>query len=242
MHPDLLEKQALQGSKESYEKSSRSLNAESASKRSINSHSQVYKSIKLSGELLESVRSSLIYGIEQPPANDLYATIDGGHIKARGDNRSFEAMVATVYRPESIQYVNKSHNELTSKSSVASAKDDQQAAIKLLFKQACIAQGMTKETTVTCLADGADNCWSIAKSIKDDCQKVVCILDWFHISMKFQNISISDEHSELYGKIKWHLWHGDSQAALGKLDELQELLLDHKTLLKLFKLANYIPL
>jgi len=240
MHPDLLEKQALQGGKESYEKSSRSLDAESASKRSINSHSQVYKSIKLCGELLESVRGGPEYGSGQLPANDLYATIDGGHIKARGDNRSFEAMVATVYRPENIQYVNRNHNELTSKSSVASAKDDQQEAIKLLFKRACIAQGMTKETTVTCLADGADNCWSIAKSIKDDCQEVVCILDWFHISMKFQNISIPEEYSELYEKIKWHLWHGNSVTALAKLGELKELISDHKTLLKLSKLETYI--
>jgi hypothetical protein len=237
IHPDLLEKQALQGGKESYEKSSRSLDAESASKRSINSHSQVYKSIKLCGELLESVRSEPKYGSKQLPANDLYATVDGGHIKSRGDSRSFEATVATVYRPENIQYVNRNHNELTSKSSVASAKDDQQETIKSLFKRACIAQGMTKETTVMCLAD---NCWSIAKSIKDDCQKVVCILDWFHISMKFQNISILEGHSEIYEKIKWHLWHGDSVTALVKLEELQKLISDHKTALKLSKLATYV--
>ena len=240
IHPDLLEKQALQGGKESYEKSSRTLNAESASKRSVNSHSQIYKSIKLGGGLLESVRSSSEYGAGHPPVKELNATIDGGHIKARGDKRSFEAMVATVYCPENIQYVNRNHNELTSKSSVASAKDDDQATVKLLFKRACAAQGMNKETTVTCLADGADNCWSIARSIKDDCQEVVCILDWFHIGMKFKNISIPDEHSELYEKIKWHLWHGDTVKALDKLGDLQKLISDNKTLLKLGKLGTYI--
>ena len=149
-------------------------------------------------------------------------------------------MVATVYCPENIQYVNRNHNELTSKSSVASAKDDDQATVKLLFKRACAAQGMNKETTVTCLADGADNCWSIARSIKDDCQEVVCILDWFHIGMKFKNISIPDEHSELYEKIKWCLWHGDTVKALDKLGDLQKLLSDNKTLLKLGKLGTYI--
>lgn len=240
IHPDLLEKQALQGSKESYKKSSCTLNAESASKRSINSHSQIYKSIKLGGELLESVRSSSEYGAGQPAVKELNTTIDGGHIKARGDNRSFEAMVATVYCPENIQYVNRNHNELTSKSSVASAKDDKQETVKLLFKRACVVQGMNKETIVTCLADGADNCWSIAWSIKDDCQEVICVLDWFHISMKFKNIAIPDEHVELYEKIKWHLWHGNSVTALGKLEELQELISDHKVLLKLSKLATYI--
>jgi len=240
MHPDLLEKQVLQGGKESYEKSSRSLDAESASKRSINSHSQVYKSIKLGGEHLESVRSSPEYGVGQPPEIALCATIDGGHIKARGNNRSFEAMVATVYCPENIQYVNRNHNELTSKSSVASAKDDHQETMTLLFKRACASQGMTQKTTVTCLADGADNCWSIAQSIKDDCEKIVCILDWFHISMKFKNIAIPEEHCEFYEKIKWHLWHGDSEISLDKLEDLQKLISDNKTLLKLGKLATYI--
>jgi len=88
IHPDLLEKQALQGGKESYEKSSRSLDAESAAKRSINSHSQIYKSIKLGGEHLESVRSSPEHGAGGLPANELYVTVDGGHIKARGNKSS----------------------------------------------------------------------------------------------------------------------------------------------------------
>jgi hypothetical protein len=47
MHPELLKKQALQGSKESYKKSSISLNAESADSRAINSHSQIFKTVKL---------------------------------------------------------------------------------------------------------------------------------------------------------------------------------------------------
>ena len=46
MHPDLLKKQALQGSKESYKKSSVTLNAESACNRAINSHSQIFKTVK----------------------------------------------------------------------------------------------------------------------------------------------------------------------------------------------------
>ena len=50
---DLLEKQALQGAKESYEKLSKSPNAESAAKLPINSHSQIYKSVKCVGEALE---------------------------------------------------------------------------------------------------------------------------------------------------------------------------------------------
>ena len=174
MHPNLLEKQALQGSNESYEKSSKSLDADSAGKRSINSHSQIYKSVKYVGELLEIVRSSDTYGRETNQENTtsagiLVANIDGGHIKARGDGRSFEAMVAKVYRPENLKAMNQNHNTVTSKTIVASAKADEQEVMKKLFKNACIEQGMTKNTNVTCLADGAENCWSIAHSIVNDC-------------------------------------------------------------------------
>jgi hypothetical protein len=41
-----------------------------------------------------------------------------------GDKRSFEAMIATVYRPENLKHVNKDHNIITSKTCVASTKDD----------------------------------------------------------------------------------------------------------------------
>ena len=165
MHPDLLEKQAIQGSQDSYEKSSKSLDADSAMKRPINSHSQIFKSVKCVAEQLETIKSSNDYGNQAQNAQELIVNIDGGHIKARGEDRSFEAMIATAHRPENLQYVDKNHNLITSKTIVASAKNDGQETMKLLFKSACRAQGMTKKSNVVCLADGADNCWSIAHSI-----------------------------------------------------------------------------
>ena len=245
MHPDLLEKQATQGSKESYEKSSKSLNAESAGKRSINSHSQIYKSVKYVGELLEEVRSAHYYSCEGSPekiepAAILIANIDGGHIKARGDARSFEAMVAKVYRPENLTYVNKNHNAVISKTFVASAKADEQQSIKKLFKSACVAQGMMSSTKVTCLADGAKNCWSIAHSIENDCQQVECLLDWFHMSMKFKNVGIPFENKELFERAKWNLWHGKPAESLALLDDLSCLITDSSLITKIEKLRTYI--
>ena len=164
-HPDLLKKQALQGAQTSYEKSAQYLNAESAQQRSVNSHSQIYKSLKLVGTQLEAARfSANDNNQEEKPSVDLIITqIDGGHIKARGESRSFEAMVAKVYSPDKLSYVNKTHNSLTSKTIVASAKDDQQETMKKLFKDACHMQGMTKQAHVVSLADGADNCWSYSR-------------------------------------------------------------------------------
>jgi hypothetical protein len=213
--------------------------------RSRSSHSQIYKSVKYVGGLLETVRSSDHYDKKTSQGNTvsadtLIANIEGGHIKARGDGRSFEAMVAKVYRPENLKAVNQNHNTVTSKTIVASAKDDGQAVMKNLFKNACIEQGMTKNTKVTCLADGAENCWSIAHSIDNDCQQVTFILDWFHISMKFKNIAIPDEHKDLYERAKWNVWHGKPGEALVLLKELKSFMKDNGVIVKLNKLATYI--
>ena len=244
LHPDLLKKQAIQGCKESFEKSSKSLEAESCAKRSVNGHTQISRSVKLVGAMLEKSRLN----IKLPKDSDnctpeLIVNIDGGHIKSRGDNRSFEAMVATVYQPTNVSLVNKSHNEITSKTIVASAKDDAQATMKRLFKVACVSQGMGTKTLVTCLADGADNCRAIANSIIGHCNTMVYILDWFHISMKFKNITIPEQHKELFAKIKWHLWHGNPEKALLRLDQFKKLDMiatDESTLMKLNKLSTYI--
>ena len=244
IHPDLLKKQALQGGEASYEKASKYLDAESGSKRTVNGHSQLHRTIKLIGETLEQIKLAVKpLSVAITGASELIANIDGGHIKSRGESRSFEAMITSVHNPESVKFVDKNHNKITSKTIVASAKEDAQKTIKALFKSACFTQGMDKETIVTCLADGADNCRSIAYSIKPYCKEVVYILDWFHLSMKFQNIAISSEHTELYEKIKWHLWHGDHAKSLLRLEEFKKIKSiseDKELLIKLNKLSTYI--
>ncbi len=244
LHPDLLKKQAIQGCKESFEKSSKSLDAESCAKRTVNGHSQISRTVKLVGVMLE--KSRLAIKLPKEPnkcASELIVNVDGGHIKSRGDNRSFEAMVATVYNPTNLVLVNKSHNEITSKTIVASAKDDAQVTMKRLFNGACISQGMGAETSLVCLADGAVNCKAIADSIASYCKTMVYILDWFHISMKFKNIAVPVQYRELFDKIKWHLWHGNPEKALLRLDEFKKLkaiAIDDSLLIKLNKLSTYI--
>ena len=242
IHPDLLKKQALQGCKESYQKSSVSLNAESANKRPVNGHSQISRVVKLVGEKLEQVKIA-IKPINKTSTPTLVANIDGGHIKARGDNRSFEAMIATIYQPKNLKIVDKNHNTLVAKTIVSSAKSDEQITMKALFKNACITEGMGKESEVVCLADGSDNCKSIAYSIAENCKSMTYILDWFHIAMKFQNISIPDTGKELLQSTKWNLWHGDCDKALVRLKELKEIKAiaeDRSITTKLSKLSSYI--
>ena len=152
-------------------------------------------------------------------------------------------MVAAIYQPKNLKRVDKNHNVLEVKTVVASAKNDDQTTMKALFRNACIIEGMGKCTEVICLADGADNCQSIAHSIAEDCKKVTYILDWFHISMKFQNISIPEEQKELLQSVKWNLWHGDSDKALARLKELAKIdaiAQDKSLAMKLSKLSTYI--
>ena len=85
------------------------MNAESAKQRPANGHSQISRVVKLVGEKLEEVKID-IKSSNKKSTTELVANIDGGHIKARGDNRSFEAMIVTVYKPDNLKRINKSHD------------------------------------------------------------------------------------------------------------------------------------
>jgi len=123
---------------------------------------------------------------------------------------------------------------------VASAKNDHQASIKKLVKNACKKQGMNLSTKITLLTDGAKNCWSVASALEDECKEIVKVLDWFHIGKKFKNAEhvIPDELKEEYEASKWCLWHGDSSSSLIKLNILKDKLKNEKT--KIGTLITYI--
>merc|ERR1739838_150793 len=96
-------------------------------------------------------------------------------------------MIATVYKPENIKKVDKNHQKIIDKRIIASSKNDSQQDIKKQFLNACIEQGMGKDTQLICLADGAENCWSVAELARKESKAVLEILDWFHIGKKFKN-------------------------------------------------------
>ena len=240
-HPELLKKQAMMAADKSFVKVSKDLNYDSEKDRSVNNRTNINRVAIKVGEILENVKSEKIE-ISDPGVTELVAHIDGGHVKKRGEGRSFEAMIATVYQPSNVSYIDKNHNEILSKHIVSSARDDGQESIKKQFRNACINEGMGEETHLICLADGADNCWSIAESIASDCRKITYILDWFHIGMKFKNNSsvIPEELKESYDKVKWNLWHGNADKALVRLDNIIADIDDETALNKLSKLRNYI--
>jgi len=107
---------------------------------------------------------------------------------SRPRKRSFEALSAIVYRPENLHAVDQHHRQIINKTCVVSARDDNLQTIKIYLINAALKQGMSPETKVTGLADGANNCWSVLSIIKPECSTLECVLDWFHIGKRFQNV------------------------------------------------------
>jgi len=227
VHPELLEKQVKQGADSSYKKSQTTLNAESNTKRSINNTERLRRSVS---RVANAMESNKLRDIIEPKgadvAHELVVVIDGGHIKSKiKESRSFEAMIGSVYRPENLHFIDKYHNKIIQKTSVASALSDNQQTIKQLVLNACKKEGMNSQVTkLTCLTDGASNCWSIAKILAPHCQALEQILDWFHITKRFTVIknSIDSQLKDKLDKVKWHLWHGNHPDALIKIKQLKK--------------------
>lgn len=233
-HPDLLEKQVIQGVENSYRQASRHLNAESKSNRSINNDDRIRRNVSNVAKIIEKENLKDRKAVNKKgAAKKLIAVVDGGHLKSKDkDARSFEAMITTVYRLENLQRIDKHHNKITQKTSVASALSDEQKTIKQLTLNACRKEGLNARVTeLTCLTDGASNCWSITKFLKSYCKTILNVLDWFHITKRFtiiNNCINSDSDSDFkenfkdkLEKVKWFLWHGKASAALTRLEQLQ---------------------
>jgi len=238
-HPDLIKLQCEIGAEHSYRDAQDILNKKASVKRKINNHEQVHNVIEKVGEYISKASENEII-VGSSIAKEIIAQIDGGHIKDKDPNqRSFEAMTAIMYRPENI--IKKGNkNIIVSKNCIASALLDDQEYIKKAALLAAKEQGLSKETTITALCDGAANCWSIAKSLQDHCGTFIGILDWFHVAMKFQNIALPKTQKIKLDKVKWCLWHGNVDKSVEKLDQLIAKIKNSSRLLKLHKLKTYI--
>ena len=155
-------------------------------------------------------------------ADELIIHVDGGHIKStEEDHRSFEAMAAVVYQPHSIiPNTKNTRNTIASKHCAASAMSDSQEQMKRRTIIAALKQGMTPKTKITALCDGADNCWNVIDALEPMAASIDRILDWFHLSMKIQNIPLPEAIKPKLVRIKWHLWRGNSDRAIQRLTSL----------------------
>jgi hypothetical protein len=153
-----------------------------------------------------------------------------------------EALSAVVYRPENLQQIDRHHRQIVDKTCVLSASDDQLKTIKTFLVNAALKQGISKDTLVTALADGAKNCWSVLSVLKPYCKQLECILDWFDIAKKFQLVrnALSEPLANSLDSVKWKLWHGKAPEALTNLALLRDNVTDEAKQSKLNGLYDYI--
>jgi hypothetical protein len=244
IHPDLAKLQCEQGALHSYREAASNLEKLNAQRRSINNHDRVKIMTNQLGAQLTQENLKAPSAEELPvPAQELIVQVDGGHIPTKEkDKRSFEALAAVIYRPDSIEESDQHHRRITDKSCVVSAMDDELKTIKTYLQNAALRQGLYEKTHVTALADGANNCWSVISALEPYCQTLELVLDWFHIGKKFQNVinALGEGFSESLEKAKWALWHGETEKAIRKIALIRDYITDEKKRSKLRGLQDYL--
>jgi len=244
IHPNLARLQCEQGAVYSYREAQRNLERVNCKPRGINNHTQVKRITGKVGEVLAS-QNLQMPAIEEcaAPTQELIVQVDGGHIPIQDkDKRSFEALSAIVYKPESIREIDKNHRQIINKNCVVSTQNDRLKTIKIYVLNAAREQGLVRETTVIGLANGTKNCWSILSALKPHCQTLECILDWFHIGKKSQNVNqaLGSALEKSLESAKWELWHGKPDECLAKLSLLRENVNDKEKQVKLKGLDDYL--
>ena len=230
-HPDLIKLQCELGADHTFRDAQTLLNLMANTKRATNSHDKIKRVTETVGQhIADNARLACTLPIK--PAEHLYVQVDGGHVATVEEGkRSFEVMTSVVFDAKNIKYTGGKEKEggglsqrrgaLTSKHCAASALLNNQDVMKQQTINAALKQGMTKQTKMTGLCDGALNCWTIIDSLEGHCQSIERILDWFHVTMKFQNTRLGDEHlnEELAGA-KWYLWNGLPDKAIERLQSI----------------------
>ena len=244
IHPDLAKLQCFQGALFSYREAEQNLEKLNCQRRSVNNHTHVKRITDKVGAVLALENAIPPTAREYvAPAAELIVQVDGGHIPIQDpEKRSFEALSAIVYRPENLQVVDQHHRQIIDKTCVVSTRDDNLQTIKTYLSNAAKKQGMSLEAKVTGLADGANNSWSVLSIIKPDCRTLECILDWFHIGKRFQNVknALGAGFENVLDSAKWQLWHGETQETLTKLTLLGNNVTDEATRSKITGLYDYI--
>lgn len=247
VHTALTKVQAELGSSYSHRKTATVLELLSfEQKRPVNNRQRVKRVLDEVGEIIDTYNTTDVSEYKTTKtASALIVNVDGAHVATQEqEKRSFEVMTGTVYRPEDLQRVNENENIIKHKICVASAKEDQQASMKIMMVNAAKRAGMTNTTTITAFSDGAANCKSVINALEGHCGRLTAILDWFHIAMRFQNILSSSVltggFQEELKSAKWKLWHGKKEECCAKLNVMIPKIEDEKIKKRIMQLKQYL--
>ena len=241
-HPDLAKLQIEMGSLHSYRNGEKNLELLTTKTRAINNHVKLSVLINSVGEKIEKFNCDIAPNIFSK-AEKLIVQVDGAHIPDNDPKkRSFEALLAVVYRPESLTQKKDGTHQIVQKHYAASAKADDQKVIKKSILSITKREGLYDKTEVTVLCDGAKNRWNAIELLRTESGSILKILDWFHIGMKFRNAmaNLSEEEKEKLEKIKWCIWHGKKLKALNRFEEIISYLSDPVARNNVKKLYDFI--
>jgi len=176
---ELIRIQSELGAQYSYRDSESLINQFSSKKRRINNHEKIHANTEHAGECLTRLHQIEAEILTADSANELIVHVDGGYIKsAAPEERSFEVMTAAVYKPSAVKANAKNtRHYIESKHCAASAMSDAQEQMKRRTIIAALKQGMTPNTHITALCDGADNCWNIIDALEPMTASITRILD-----------------------------------------------------------------
>ena len=230
------------GATHTYRESERLFATFSGGERSINNHDRIKQVSEALGNALVKIAQEEKEIIVASEAKELVINVDGGRIKTTEDGiRSMEAMTSVVYAPDAIKPNKKNtYNHIESKNCAASICDDKQEQMICSTIIAALKQGLGKNTHVTALCDGAANCWNVAEALGPLSGSITYILDWFHVAMKIENISLPEQLEQELLRVKWFLWRGQVDEALERLNQLKILAEEEKHIDRINKLYNYI--
>ena len=233
--------QAELGAKHSFREAEEMFDTFSGKHRGINNHDRIKSVSESLGQSLYEIRQEERKLLAVEAAEEIILNVDGGHVKTIEEGRSIEAMASVVYRPENIVYNDKgTRRHLKNKSCAASVKNDNQEEIIAGTIAAALQQGLTRETNITALCDGASNCWNIVNAFEPICKSLTRILDWFHITMKMENISLPEKLKAKFKRVKWHLWRGRSDRALLRLEQLKSITTNSTAIKRITQFITYI--
>lgn len=228
-HPELLKMQVETAASHSFIESQNIMDAKVKKHRGVNGQLNIKRTVDRIGILLNDIHQdeSSLKAFSIHPSAELIIQTDGGHIKDKHPNRtSFEALVSKVYSPKHVQHnISKAGNtrgQITQKSYAASSCKDHHKSIKQMTLLAAKKEGLSKETEIIALSDGAKNCWNVLKSLNSHCRSIIYILDWWHIQRKFDTLigQLPSEEATELESIKWKIWHGRSDEAITRLTTL----------------------
>ena len=245
-HPDLTVLQCELAAHHSYPETTNILTIQACGYRKINNQDRIRQNVSAVGNAVietENLPTSHSDLSVIQPVTELILNVDGGHVIDKDpDKRSFESLAAVIYQPQNV-IINPTteRGEIINKSCAASALNDDHVFMKKTVLRAGLEQGLSNKTHITALCDGATNCWNIVDSLEPYAESITRILDWFHISMKFKNLSSSSEAAtDLIKNAKWNLWHGHMEKMILRLQELLAITEKETEIVKINKLITYI--